>query len=61
MADIQARRVAFALDQADMDFLDELKRTKFYNASYSDMYRYLMHKGIVVERSKSDKCMSTST
>ena len=48
--DMATKRAVFYIDESVQEQIDQLKKDVFYNKSYSDMYRYLLTKGIEVTR-----------
>lgn len=48
----EQKRAMLTLPDGLAPRLDKLKQTKFYNKTYSDMYRYLIEKGLEVEEKK---------
>lgn len=45
-------RVSFTLDDETQEKLDRLKQVKFYDKSYSEMYRWLVARGLELAMNK---------
>ena len=50
-----AERISFHLDPELKEAARELKRTKFAETSWAELYRYLLTLGIETEKAKKEK------
>ena len=51
------KRAVFYVDEDMKSDIDAIKKSKFYDKSYSDLYRYLISEGIKAQKGQG-LCMS---
>lgn len=45
-----AKRISITISEEDLREIDRIKQIKFYNQSYADLFRYLIHRAIEKEK-----------
>ena len=58
----KCKRLTISVPERELASIDKLKKEKFYNQSYADLYRYLLSLGLeCAARKERSKCTSADS